>query len=549
MTVKVSVVIPTYTSPPELDNVIESLDAQSLPSSDFEVILVDDGSPDGTFERLQKIASTRPNIRVEQIQNSGWPGRPRNVGVSMAEGEYIFFSDHDDYVFPEALERMYNFALINNLDVVHPKEVVRGWSTPGWVTWRQQRPHLAQLDQPSLQCITPHKLYRRSFLNNADIRFPEGRVRLEDFSFNALAWARTDAIGIMSDYPCYRWVIYDDNSHKKGYDYDSYWQSFRDSLKPIVTELPPGEKRNHLLVRWYRSRILERLNGQFQGQQETYQTRLLQTFSELLPLFPEHLDNYLNSADRARSYLLRQGLMGELVELSKLDRGMKLAGTDVRIEWHDGRLHLLLTGRIVDAEGAAFRVEKRGDRLFRSVPTSLRHAAPDSVWDLTDELKSVFAEIAIRARSTSVDWIQKSTSDFEIVESENGHSIEFRVATTIDPRTAAMGTPLEYDTWDVFYRVAGLGYTATHRIPLLGHPESRALIGDMAVTAYPAKNGFLALKVTANKNRASVQSDRPPGSSRSLPFNAVYLQLRRMAARALPNPARQRLRRAIDRLK
>jgi glycosyltransferase involved in cell wall biosynthesis len=71
-------------------------------------------------------------MQVHRIPNSGWPGRPRNVGAKAASGEFLFFADHDDYLFPEALERMYAFAVENDLDVVHPKEVVKGWSRPGF---------------------------------------------------------------------------------------------------------------------------------------------------------------------------------------------------------------------------------------------------------------------------------------------------------------------------------------------------------------------------------------------------------------------------------
>src|SRR5690606_24376224 len=79
--VKVSVVIPTYASPPDrLESLVSSLDAQTMPTDDFEVIFVDDGSPDDTWDRLETIKRQRSNVRTERIENSGWPSRPRNVG-------------------------------------------------------------------------------------------------------------------------------------------------------------------------------------------------------------------------------------------------------------------------------------------------------------------------------------------------------------------------------------------------------------------------------------------------------------------------------------
>ena len=89
---KVSVIIAAYCPGEAVHRVIDSLDAQTLPQRDFEVIFVDDGSPDDTFARLQGFAATRPNMRVLRIKNSGWPSRPRNTGIEHARGEYLLFS-------------------------------------------------------------------------------------------------------------------------------------------------------------------------------------------------------------------------------------------------------------------------------------------------------------------------------------------------------------------------------------------------------------------------------------------------------------------------
>lgn len=506
--VKVSVVIATYNSPPELDVMVASLDAQTMPKEEYEVIFVDDGSTDSTYDVLQRIAAERANVHVHRIPNSGWPGRPRNVGTRAAVGEFVFFGDHDDYVFPEALERMYEFAAAHRLDVVHPKEVVQGWSSPGWVTWRSQRPRVGPLDQDALQCITPHKLYRRAFLVENDIWFPEGPVRLEDFSFNGLAWARTDAIGVMADYPCYRWVLNDDNSHKKAYDFDVYWKSFRDSLEPLLTELPEGEKRDHLLIRWYRSRILERVAGQFQDYPDDYRTRLTQKFVELLPHFPEHLDHLLTPADRARSVLLRLGDTESMLELSRLDRGNNLDVRRVSKLWKEGALHVEIVAVITNSDGKPFTVHKVGDRIHRRVPARLETAAPPETWDLTDALRHAFGEIAVRSRKDNVDWILDSRSELEVTTQEGSETLQLKIAAEIDPRTAALGEPLSTDVWDVFYRLVGLGYTGTRRIPVKDMEASGALIDGTAVVAFRTRAGSLALDVASGFRSVSV-SPRP----------------------------------------
>src|SRR5690606_15522788 len=119
---KVSVVVPTYRSGEGLDHLVASLDAQTMPKDEFEIVFVDDGSPDETFARLERIQATRPHVRLERIENSGWPCRPRNVGADLAQGEFIAFMDHDDTLYPDALRAAYDYAVANGADVVNGKE-------------------------------------------------------------------------------------------------------------------------------------------------------------------------------------------------------------------------------------------------------------------------------------------------------------------------------------------------------------------------------------------------------------------------------------------
>src|SRR5690348_13293955 len=107
---RVTVVVPTFDSGPRLAALVASLDEQSLSTDDFEVVLVDDGSSDGTEALVDAIAAARPNVRAEHVPASGWPGRPRNVGLDAARGEYVYFVDHDDRLGVEALERLTDYA-------------------------------------------------------------------------------------------------------------------------------------------------------------------------------------------------------------------------------------------------------------------------------------------------------------------------------------------------------------------------------------------------------------------------------------------------------
>src|SRR3712207_5266398 len=113
----VSVVIPVYNTRPYLAECLDSVLTQDLPRSDFEVVAVDDGSTDGSAELLDSYCGRYRNLRVIHQENSGWPGRPRNVGRDASRGSYVFFADSDDCLGPEALRRMCDFAVRHGSDV------------------------------------------------------------------------------------------------------------------------------------------------------------------------------------------------------------------------------------------------------------------------------------------------------------------------------------------------------------------------------------------------------------------------------------------------
>ena len=84
---KVSVIVPVYNPGSDIDDCIESLLGQTLPEDELELIFVDDGSTDGTPARLDELAQRHRHVQVQHIPNSGWPGKPRNVGIDPARAD------------------------------------------------------------------------------------------------------------------------------------------------------------------------------------------------------------------------------------------------------------------------------------------------------------------------------------------------------------------------------------------------------------------------------------------------------------------------------
>ena len=108
---KVSVIVPVFNSEDLLGNCLESIENQSL--KDIEIICVDDGSSDGSFDILNQFSSKDARFKIYQQENSG-AGSARNKGIEESCGEYILFVDSDDYIESETCEMLYEQA--NRLD-------------------------------------------------------------------------------------------------------------------------------------------------------------------------------------------------------------------------------------------------------------------------------------------------------------------------------------------------------------------------------------------------------------------------------------------------
>ena len=103
--IKVSVIIPVYNVEHYLEDCVDSILRQTLQG--INIILIDDGSTDLSGEICNRYAEEYSNIQVVHKKNEG-QGVARNVGVSMADGEYIYFMDSDDLLQEDALLFLYN---------------------------------------------------------------------------------------------------------------------------------------------------------------------------------------------------------------------------------------------------------------------------------------------------------------------------------------------------------------------------------------------------------------------------------------------------------
>lgn len=172
-----SVVVPARDSAPWLGEALESILNQDIP--DLEVLVVDNGSTDGTGHVVEGFVSR--DHRVRRIGSEARSaGSARNDGVKAASGEFLVFADADDIVPDGAYRAMLDSLMTSESDMVigdHLKfSVERTWSpTRRWYRFDSQRSGLRPEEAPELLSGRPcwNRMFRRSFWNGAALRFPE----------------------------------------------------------------------------------------------------------------------------------------------------------------------------------------------------------------------------------------------------------------------------------------------------------------------------------------------------------------------------------------
>lgn len=540
MPIKVSVIVPVFNPGPYIDACLGSILGQSLGPEAIEAILVDDGSTDGTPERLDAYAVKHPNVRVIHQENSGWPGKPRNVGIEAARGEFLFFLDNDDTLAPEALERLVATAIANDADVVLGKMAGFHRSVPKHLFY-ENRPRASLADAPLMDGLTPHKLFRRSFVETHGLRFPEGRRRLEDHVFVVQAYFLAANISVLSDYVCYRHIRREDQSNAglQRLDPKGYYGDLREVIGIVETHTSPGPLRDRLLERFARAELLGRLHGRgFLEHPDEYRAEL---FKEIRSVVADHIgpgvDELLSPAVRTQMELLRAGRLDLMVESARSSAELTAAARLHRLEvTPDRRLTVQFTAELRQA-GAPFEfVAHHGQRLL-PVPEAVA-AAVSTGARTVDEDDPGKALLVIRRRDDWAELAVPATLAGAMFGQPGEGDATARAATaTIDPLTVSVGRPIWEGTWDLFVRIEAAGLSRDVRlgadrdphVPVRPTPVAAGRDPTVLVTPYwtdPGDN--LSLRVTVGRGR--------PHYRRILSAVRRQLVLRLRAARPAGRP-------------
>ena len=114
---KISVIIAAYNAEEYLSETLDSIFLQTMNDSEYEVIIINDGSSDSTLDILNSYKQTYSNLIIIDKENGG-PSSARNAGLDIAKGEYVFFFDADDILEGDALSTMYETASEKQADLL-----------------------------------------------------------------------------------------------------------------------------------------------------------------------------------------------------------------------------------------------------------------------------------------------------------------------------------------------------------------------------------------------------------------------------------------------
>lgn len=221
----VSIIIPTYNVEEYIGKCLDSLLCQTM--TDFEIIVVDDGSKDRSHEIALEYQEKYPEvIRAYKQENTG-QGGARNWGVELSKSEYILFVDSDDTVSSKLVESTYKKAQESGADMVVFDAIVTdegGKELTTMIGCHSTKEEISLASYPKILMEYPcpwNKLYRRSLFDNPEVCFPTG-IWYEDLTGACIFLANTKKIEVLHE-PLYYYMqrttsVMHSRTHEKNLD-------------------------------------------------------------------------------------------------------------------------------------------------------------------------------------------------------------------------------------------------------------------------------------------------------------------------------------------
>lgn len=204
---RLSVIIPMYNVEKYVERCIRSLENQDIPPDEYEIICINDGSPDNCRSIIALLQEEFSNIILIDQENKG-VSAARNNGISVATGKYMLMIDPDDYVAENSFNEVLSYAERTNLDVVYLGFAI--YNADGKTLWQTEYGNLAgnvfykvegyyadRKDSTRDPDRSWAMLYSSDMIDRNKIRYPVNVPYLEDGLFLVKIFATANTTGFM----------------------------------------------------------------------------------------------------------------------------------------------------------------------------------------------------------------------------------------------------------------------------------------------------------------------------------------------------------------
>jgi glycosyltransferase involved in cell wall biosynthesis len=244
----VSIIIPTFNGGSKLEATLAT--CLKIKNVDVEILLIDDGSTDGTPDRIEK---SYPTVKLHRLPtNSGSGAVGRNIGLSMARGSYVKFLDHDDLIQPRGFKAECREALRSNADIVMSRWGVAHINDQG--LFRQRDLRIFTPPEPSrlLEAIllgesTPYTaaaLYKRSLV--CAERWDANQTLIDDFDWFC-RMAIKDCKVTRVDSISYFWRLHSDSTQGRSHHHETIYQDYMFERYNVFSKLEQQLEDRRLL--------------------------------------------------------------------------------------------------------------------------------------------------------------------------------------------------------------------------------------------------------------------------------------------------------------
>jgi poly(ribitol-phosphate) beta-N-acetylglucosaminyltransferase len=436
----VTVIVAVYNTMPYLTECLTSLVDQTIRPDGMQIVVIDDGSTDGSLKEVERFAALHPGrFTVLSQPNSGGPAAPNNRGLEMATGRYVFFLGADDYLGLDALQKLVAEADHYGADVVAGKMI---GVNDRYV--HQEIYAATDHDVPLYNSALPWsmsntKLFRRDLIERHHLRYPEQLAVGSDQAFTLEACVRASRISVLADDTYYFAVRRADASN---ITYVTPPEVHLHCAHFLVTAaarlIAAGPHRDAILRRLFTWEIYKILTVNFLELEAPRQESLMRGVAALA-------DEFLSDALRddlpvRRRLLLGLAQAGELATLRDVIREL-VDEVVVPIVLDGGRAHLAYAGF---APGRSVVGDYYYEIIGPASPWHLANRAPVTSLEWQQARPDLYLDGTSRVGITGPGAVDAATMRVAAVDPASGGDVVHAITPTLTPAKDGPATEVSW---------------------------------------------------------------------------------------------------------